>query len=186
MHSNYLFQQRRESRAKTPANIFDIRRANKPNPQPGDLITRDRSLALPRGDLAEGYFASRPRYHYKTRPQLFADNLIKTSSPTPTASRPALASAARRPLTCVDVGVLLHVGLLVEPFAAVLTGVWPGVGVDEEVGRQGGAPLERLPALLAAEHPLVVVDGPEGAKKGQTSSHDPRFSGVSSKRPHHG
>ena len=34
-------------------------------------------------------------------------------------------------LTCVDVGVLLHVGLLVESLAAVLARVGPRVRVDE-------------------------------------------------------
>ena len=33
--------------------------------------------------------------------------------------------------TCVDVGVLLHVGLLVEPFAAILARVRPGVRVNQ-------------------------------------------------------
>ena len=34
-----------------------------------------------------------------------------------------------------------------EPFAAILAGVGPGVAVDQQVGGQGAAPLERLPAL---------------------------------------
>ena len=36
-----------------------------------------------------------------------------------------------------------------EPLAAVGTRVGPGVGVDEEVGGQGGGTLEALAALLA-------------------------------------
>ena len=36
----------------------------------------------------------------------------------------------------MDVGVLLHVALLVEAFAAVLAGVWASVGVDEEMRGQ--------------------------------------------------
>ena len=29
--------------------------------------------------------------------------------------------------TCVNVGVLLHVRLLVEPFATILAGIWPTI-----------------------------------------------------------
>ena len=58
----------------------------------------------------------------------------------------------------MDVSVLLHVRLLVEPLATVLAGVGPRVRVDEEVRRQGGAPLEGLAALLARERPLAVVN----------------------------
>ena len=54
-------------------------------------------------------------------------------------------------LTCVDVGVLLHVGLLVEPLATEVAGVRPGVAVDQEVGRESAAPLERLSTLRALE-----------------------------------
>ena len=43
--------------------------------------------------------------------------------------------------------MLLHVGLLVEPLATEVAGVRPGVAVDQQVGREGAAPLERLPAL---------------------------------------
>ena len=48
-----------------------------------------------------------------------------------------------------------------ESLAAILAWVRPGVGVDEEVGGKGGAALERLPALLARERSLAVVNGPE-------------------------
>jgi len=51
----------------------------------------------------------------------------------------------------VYVRVFLHVGLLVEPLAAVLAGVGPRVRVDEQVGGQRGRPLERLPAHFALE-----------------------------------
>lgn len=36
-------------------------------------------------------------------------------------------------VTCVYVGVFLHVGLLVESFAAVGAGVGAGVAVDQQV-----------------------------------------------------
>lgn len=64
-------------------------------------------------------------------------------------------------LTGVDVGVLFHVRLLVEPFATVLARVRPGVRVDQEVRGQRRAPLERFPALLAIESFLTVVHSPE-------------------------
>lgn len=54
-------------------------------------------------------------------------------------------------LTCVNVRVLLHIGFLVEPLPAVLTGVWPRVGVDEEVRGKGGGAFERLAAHFAFE-----------------------------------
>ena len=47
--------------------------------------------------------------------------------------------AERSPgLTSVDIGVLLHVRLLVEALAAELAGVGPRVRVDEQVCGQGG------------------------------------------------
>ena len=58
----------------------------------------------------------------------------------------------------MNVGVFLHVGLLVEPLSAVLARVRPRVRVDEEVRRQRGAPLEGLAALLARERLLAVVN----------------------------
>lgn len=54
-------------------------------------------------------------------------------------------------LARVDERVLLHVGLLVEPLAAELAGVGPGVGVDEQVRGQSGRPLEAFAADLAVE-----------------------------------
>lgn len=54
-------------------------------------------------------------------------------------------------LTCVDVRMLLHIRFLVEPLPAVLTGVWPCVGVDEEVRGKGGGAFERLAAHFAFE-----------------------------------
>lgn len=41
-------------------------------------------------------------------------------------------------LTGVYVGVLLHVGLLVETLATILAGIWPGIAVDEQMRGQGG------------------------------------------------
>ena len=49
----------------------------------------------------------------------------------------------------MDVGVLLHVGLLVEALATELARVGPRVRVDEQVRGQSGRPLEGFPALLA-------------------------------------
>ena len=49
--------------------------------------------------------------------------------------------------TCMNIRMLLHVWLLVEPLAAVWAWVGAGVAVDEQVGGQGAAPLEGLPAL---------------------------------------
>lgn len=57
--------------------------------------------------------------------------------------------------TCVDEGVLLHVGLLVEAFAAVRAGVGPGVRVDQQVSGEGGGALECFPTHRTAERPLL-------------------------------
>jgi hypothetical protein len=51
----------------------------------------------------------------------------------------------------VNVGVLLHVGLLVEALPAVLARVGPRVGVDEEVRGERRRALEALSALLALQ-----------------------------------
>lgn len=48
----------------------------------------------------------------------------------------------------MDVGVLLHVRLLVKPFATILTGVRPRVGVDQEVSAECARPFEGFTALL--------------------------------------
>jgi len=42
-----------------------------------------------------------------------------------------------RLLASVNIGVLLHVRLLVEALVAVGAGIGPGVRVDEEVGGEG-------------------------------------------------
>jgi len=56
--------------------------------------------------------------------------------------------------------VFLHVGFLVEPFAAVLARIRPGVRVDQQVSRQRRRPLERLAALPTFEHFFRVVQRP--------------------------
>lgn len=62
----------------------------------------------------------------------------------------------------MDEGVLLHVGLLVEAFAAVLAGVGPGVRVDQQMSGQGGRALEQLPAHRTAKRPLLKQPGTYG------------------------
>ena len=59
----------------------------------------------------------------------------------------------------MDVGVLLHVGLLVEPLAAELARVGAGVGVDQQVRGERRRALETLAALAALEAALGRVDG---------------------------
>lgn len=61
-------------------------------------------------------------------------------------------------LACVDESVLLHVGLLVEPLAAVLAWIRPGVGVDEQVRRQRGRPLEAFAADFAVEASFLETE----------------------------
>lgn len=72
-------------------------------------------------------------------------------SPECRAGRVVLAGS----LTRVDVGVLLHVRLLVEALAAELAGVGPRVRVDEQVGGQSGRTLEGFAAHLALEAALL-------------------------------
>ena len=67
--------------------------------------------------------------------------------------------------TCVDVGVLLHVALLVEPLPAVGAGIGSRVTVYEEVRGQGAGSLKGLSALLALKHLFHVVDGPVRERK---------------------
>lgn len=62
-------------------------------------------------------------------------------------------------LTCMDVGVLFHVGLLMKPLAAVLAGIGPGVRVDQQMGGQSGRSLEALAALFAFEASFCRVNG---------------------------
>lgn len=58
------------------------------------------------------------------------------------------------------VSVLLHIRLLMEPLATILTRVRPRVRVDQQVCGEGGGSLEGLAALLALEGPLRRVRGP--------------------------
>lgn len=60
----------------------------------------------------------------------------------------------------MNVRVLLHVALLVKPFAAVRAGIWSRITVDEEMRGQSAGPLESLPALLALKNLLYVMDSP--------------------------
>lgn len=67
-----------------------------------------------------------------------------------------------RVLTCVDVGVLLHVALLVEALPAVFALEGPRVRMDHEVGAEGRGAFEGLAALLALKHLLLSVHGAVG------------------------
>lgn len=58
----------------------------------------------------------------------------------------------------MNVRVLLHVRLLVEPLAAVLAGVGPRVRVDEQVRGESGGALEGLATHLALEAFLLIRD----------------------------
>lgn len=60
--------------------------------------------------------------------------------------------------TGVNVGVFLHVRLLVEPFAAVLTRVRPRVRVDEQVRGESGGALECFATHLAFKAFFLRVD----------------------------
>ena len=60
----------------------------------------------------------------------------------------------------MDVGVLFHVGFLVESFTAILARIRPRVRVNEQVSRQRRRPLERLAALPALENLFRVVQRP--------------------------
>ena len=59
--------------------------------------------------------------------------------------------------TCMNVGVLLHVWLLVETFPAVLARVGTGVRVDQQMCRQRGGALEALAALFTGEAAFLAV-----------------------------
>ena len=48
----------------------------------------------------------------------------------------------------MNVGVLLHVGFLVEPFAAVMTRERSRVTVNEQMRRQRGRPLHNIPTSI--------------------------------------
>lgn len=59
----------------------------------------------------------------------------------------------------MNVGVLLHVALLMESLPAELTWVRSRVRVYQQMGSQSAGPLEPLAALLALEHLLRGVHG---------------------------
>lgn len=67
------------------------------------------------------------------------------------------APTALNCFTCVDVGVFLHVGFLVEPLAAVLAGIRASVRVDQQVCGQGRGAFECLPTHLALETSLLLT-----------------------------
>lgn len=54
-------------------------------------------------------------------------------------------------VTCVDVGVFLHIRFLVKPLPAELAGVRPRIRVDEQVSGQRRGAFESLPAHLTLE-----------------------------------
>lgn len=51
--------------------------------------------------------------------------------------------------------MFFHIRFLVESLSAVLAGVRPRIGVDEEVGGQGGGSLEGFPTLLALQQKVL-------------------------------
>lgn len=77
-----------------------------------------------------------------------------------------LLQAQPLPVTCVDEGVFLHVGLLVESLATVLTGVGSGVGVNEQVCGQRGRPLEALATDLTVKASFL-----QRGRKGEGEMH---------------
>lgn len=58
-----------------------------------------------------------------------------------------------------------------EPLAAVLAWVRPGVRVNEQVGGESAGSLERLPTLLALEYLLHAVHGPGGRGWGENTNY---------------
>lgn len=57
----------------------------------------------------------------------------------------------------MDVGMLLHVALLMKPLPAEPARIRPGIAVDQQVRRQRTGPLECLPALFAFEYFLYTM-----------------------------
>lgn len=60
-------------------------------------------------------------------------------------------------LTCMNVGMFLHVRFLVKSFTTELTRVWPGVRMYQQMSGQGRRPLERFATLFALENFLYIV-----------------------------
>lgn len=65
----------------------------------------------------------------------------------------------------MDVGVLLHITLLMESLAAVAAGIRPRVAVDEQMGGEGAGALEAFAALFALEDLFHVVHRPVWKKR---------------------
>lgn len=65
----------------------------------------------------------------------------------------------------MDVGVLLHITLLMESLAAVAAGIRPRVAVDEQMGGEGAGALEAFAALFAFEDLFHVVHRPVWKKR---------------------
>lgn len=61
----------------------------------------------------------------------------------------ATDGALVRLLASVNIGMLLHIRLLMEALVAIGTGIGPRVGVDQQVGAERRGALECLSALLA-------------------------------------
>lgn len=72
---------------------------------------------------------------------------------------PAIHSKYLSLITCMYVGVLLHIALLMESFAAIRTRIRPSVAVDQQMRGQRAGPLERLSTLFAFEHLFHIVNG---------------------------
>lgn len=61
-------------------------------------------------------------------------------------------------LTCVYVGVFLHIRFLMKSLAAVLAGVRPSIRVNQKMGGQRRGAFESLPAHLALKTSFLRVD----------------------------
>lgn len=70
-------------------------------------------------------------------------------------------------LTGVNVGVLLHITLLMESLAAVAAGIRPRVAVDEQMGGEGAGALEAFAALFALEDLFHIVHRPGRRSRGR-------------------
>lgn len=57
----------------------------------------------------------------------------------------------------MNVGVLLHIALLMESLSTVFAWIWSRIGVDQQMRGECAAPLECLAALTTCELLLVVV-----------------------------
>lgn len=55
----------------------------------------------------------------------------------------------------MNVGVFLHIGLLVEPLPAVLARIGSSIRVDQQVSRQRARALETFSALLTLDKQTI-------------------------------